>query len=305
MYAILGATGKAGRATIRTLRASGHPVREIVRDLARGAELAAAGCELAVAHLEDHGALASAFKGASAVQVICPVLARADDAFARMTATTEALAAALAEASVPAVVAISDYGAELPEGTGVTLVFHQLEQRLRKLDARLTLLRSAEHMQNWTRHLKYAFETGMLPSMHHPVAKQFPTVSASDVGVVAAGLLTTAREVSGVRIVHVEGPRRYTAVDVAAAIGALVQRDVVARELPRSSWLSTLQRGGISQSYGELVVALFDAHNAGRIDAEKGAGEVVRGTSELRDVLAGLPWPPAATPATAQTSPSS
>jgi NAD(P)H dehydrogenase (quinone) len=50
----------------------------------------------------------------------------------------------------------------------------------------------------------------------------------------------------------------------------------------------TLQRGGLSASYAELVAELFETHNAGRIDAEHGAGEILRGTTELGDALAPL-----------------
>lgn len=38
--------------------------------------------------------------------------------------------------------------------------------------------------------------------------------------------------------------------------------------------------------YAALVAATFDAHNAGRIEAEPRAGEPLRGTTELHDALA-------------------
>jgi uncharacterized protein YbjT (DUF2867 family) len=290
MFAILGATGRAGRATVRALRAQGHAVRAVVRDATRASDLAAAGCELCVAHLGDRDSLTAAFAGATAVQVICPVLARAEDAYGEMTATIEALAAALEAARAPAVVAISDYGAEVPDGTGVTLVFRYLEQRLRRIDAGLVLLRSAEHMQNWARQLRRAVDTGALATMHHPVTKPFPTVSAEDVGTISAGLLLEASRATDVRAIHVEGPRRYTAADVASAMAAAGGRPVVAQELPRTDWLPALERAGIGRSYAELVTALYDAHNAGRIDAELG-GAIVRGTTELAAVIEALARP--------------
>ncbi|WP_394840268.1 NmrA family NAD(P)-binding protein [Pendulispora rubella] len=288
MFAILGATGKVGRATIRMLLAHGYPVRAIVRDVAKAAEFKAAGCEVVVAHLGDKASLEAAFAGTVVAQVICPVLARSDDAFAEMTGAIDTLAEALAAAHAPSIMAISDYGAELPEGTGVTRVFHHLEKRLRVLDAALTFLRSAEHMQNVARFAGYAAETGTFPTMHHPLTKLYPTVSADDVGVIAAELLMETRASAHPRVVHVEGPCRYTPLDVAEALGSIVGREVVARELPRSEWLPSLKRAGIGDSYAQLVVELYDAHNAGRIDAEAGRGEVRRGTTKLRDAVAGL-----------------
>jgi hypothetical protein len=55
--------------------------------------------------------------------------------------------------------------------------------------------------------------------------------------------------------------------------------------------LGALSRAGLSESYAQLVLDLYDAHNAGRIDAEAGGGEVLQGTTELRDAFAALPRP--------------
>ena len=288
MFAILGAAGKVGRSAIRELRMRDMPVRAVLRDASRAAEFAALGCETAVADLRDVAALQAAISGAQAVQVICPMSVKADDASADMAAIIETIGATLEAARPAAIVAVSDYGAQLDEGTGVTLTFHHLEARLRKLPSSLTFLRSAEQMQNWSRHIGLAASTGVLPSMHRPLTKLFPMVSATDVGVVAAQLLIRANTAAVPRIVHVEGPRRYTPLDVAATLGELLGRGVTARAIPRADWVPALVRGGLGESYARLVADLYDAHNAGRIDAEQGVGEIRHGTSELRDVLASL-----------------
>ena len=277
MIAVLGATGNIGRATIGKLRQQGVPVRAVVRDPVRAADLNL-GFDIVVADLEDTRSVRRAIDGADTVQVICPTYPCSSDAGGDMMRTVEAIAAALEHMEPTYIVAISDYGAELPDGTGVTLMFHFLEARLRRVDADVTFVRSAEHMQNWARQVPTALRTGMLATLHHPVTKSFPTVSAPDVGLVAAELLLEPNT----RIVYVEGPRRYTARDVAEAIGV----DVT--ELPQSEWVPTLVRGGISQSYAELVAELFVAHNAGRIDVELGVTDVRKGQTELRDVMRGL-----------------
>jgi NAD(P)H dehydrogenase (quinone) len=287
MFAILGATGKVGRATIAGLLGRGLPVRAVVRDAARALDLARAGCDMKVADLRDAQALTSALEGARAVQVICPMSMRAQDALADMRAIVENVATALEATQPRTVVVISDYGAEVGSGTGVTLLFHELEARLSRLDGTTTFLRSAEQMQNWVRILTFAAESGVLPSMHHPLTKAFPTVSATDVGAAAADLLVNSAKVRR-RVVHIEGPRRYTALDVAATLAALVGRPVTAQELPRSEWLPVLVRAGLGESYARLVVELYDAHNCGRIDAERAAGEVRRGRTELHEVFSSL-----------------
>lgn len=284
MFAIVGATGKVGRTTAEILRRAGRPVRAIVRDPSKADGLAALGCETAVAEAHDVEALARAFAGAAAVQVICPVAPQADDAGGEMRGMIEAIGEALETARPARVLAISDYGAELSAPTGITSLFHHLERRLGRLSAPTLFLRSAEHMQNWSRVLGVAARTGRLPSLHHPLAKLFPMVSALDIGAVAAELLLAPSEASP-RVVHVEGPRRYTAMDVAAAVAALDGREVQAFELPRSEWMATLTKGGVSESYARLVVELYDVHNAGRIDAEAGGGPIRRGRTEFIDAL--------------------
>jgi len=290
MFVIFGATGKIGGATVDALRRAGAPVRAVVRDQEKAARFVAAGCEIAIADLRDVAALARAIDGAAAVQVLCPVEPQADDAADAMRRSIDAVAEAVTVASPKSVLAISDYGAHLPHGTGLTMTFHQLEERLRWIAPNLILVRSAEHMENWARSVGYAAATGVLASIHHPLTKVFPTVSAADVGAICADLLLAANAAEGVRVVHVEGPQRYTPLDVASAMGVVLGREVTAQELPRRDWQAMLGLAGMSASYAQLVVDLYDAHNAGRIDAESGAGEIRRGTSDL--VKAFAPFTP-------------
>jgi uncharacterized protein YbjT (DUF2867 family) len=202
-----------------------------------------------------------------------------------MRATIESIAAGLKAEPPGALIAISDYGAELDAGTGITMTFHELEDALRDAAPTVTFLRSAEHMHNWGRFVSVAVETGVLASLHQPLTKVFPQVAAADVGGVAADLLA-GPPASAKSIVHVEGPRRYTALDVAATLSELTGREITARAFPRDEWVPTLTHGGVGQSYAELVATMFDVHNAGRIDIDPRADAVRHGTTELRDVLA-------------------
>ena len=285
MHAILGATGKVGRTTIAALRKAGVPVRAVLRDGSKAQALLDLGCEIAIADIHDHRALTAAFEGASAVQIICPVDIRAAEAYSSMRRLVDRIGEALSAAKPRTILAISDYGAQHSSGTGVTLIFHALETRLRRLETeRLILLRSAEHMENWARLAKVAADSGRLPSFYHPLTKLLPTISAYDVGSIAAELLLEKQD-TALRIVHAEGPRRYTPNDVAAAVGLLAGREVVAKPLPETEWQAALMRAGLSEDYARLLVELYTAHNADRIDVEKDVGEIRRGTIELVEVL--------------------
>ena len=292
MIVILGATGKVGRTAAAELRRRGRQVTGVLRDRAKGHALAELGCALAEADLRDRPSLERALAGASTVLAICPPPVKSDDVLADAQQMIDQVGGALEAARPRAVVAISDYGVHHPSGTGVTLILRRLEDRLRALPAAVTFLRSAEQMQNWLRHAVPAHRRGVLPSLHHPVTRPFPTISAFDVGRIAADLLDQAETSTAVgladgnpRVVHVEGPRRYAAVDFAAAFARLFDSPVVAQAIDRDQWTAALAAGGLGDSYARLVAELQDAHNAGRIDVEPGVGELRRGTTDLFDAL--------------------
>ncbi|GGP17708.1 NmrA family NAD(P)-binding protein [Silvimonas iriomotensis] len=288
MFVIFGATGKVGQTTARTLRQAGLPVRAVVRDPAQAAGLKQLGCELIQADLLDSAAVATAIKGAYAVQMLCPMVPNHDpqatSTMRRMIATA---ATALAEHPPALVLGLSDYGAELDQGTGITLLFHELEQALKPVQSRLILLRSAEHLQNWSRMLPVALGTGVLPSLHSPVDRPFPTVSAHDVGLAAASLLQQDRSGHATRIISMEGPQRVSVQDVADTLADLLGKPVKPWAMPREEWAARLSGIGYSADNAQLLIDLYDTHNAGGIEAEAGS-ERLYGESPLRTVLAGL-----------------
>ena len=287
MYVIFGASGNVGRTTAETLRQAGHAVRAVVRNPAQHEMLKRSGCEVVQGDLDDEASLHRALDGAQAVQMLCPLPKRDPDPARGMHRMIDTAARVLREHRHLHVLALSDYGAELDEGTGITMLFHALEAAFRDSAPRLTLLRSAEHMHNWARVLPAALATGRLPSLHHPVDRPFPTVSARDVGVLAAQLLGEGRDADGVRIVSIEGPRRYDANDVARAFSAASGREIAALALPREQWAATLAHAGLGVNHATLITDLYDAQNAGRIDVDPRT-EQRFGTTGLHDALAAL-----------------
>ncbi|YCI06709.1 NAD(P)H-binding protein (plasmid) [Ensifer sp. D2-11] len=280
MYAILGAAGKVGYSTSSALRQAGVPVKAVLRDTTKSSRLYALGCDIAVADLQDPNDLAQAIAGCIAVQVICPPLPYVPDTADDMVRSIDSIVCALGQARPDLVLAISDYGAHVSDDIGMPTIFRYFEERLGELPIRKIFLRSAEHMEGWAARFPIARATGTLPTFHHPVEREFPTVSAHDVGMIAADLLLRRGQETNQRIVHVEGPRRYSAADVAAAFTGLLGRVVTAWAVPRGEWLETLGRV-VSPSASELLVKLYDAHNrGGLVDVEPG-GEVRYGNSDL------------------------
>ena len=286
MKVIFGATGKVGGAVVAELRRRGLGVKAVLRDVSSGEHLARLGCALASADLQDPRAVERAMKGADGVLVLCPVLATAGDLLADAQRTIDALGSAVDAARPGHVVALSDYGAHRAAGTGLTMIFHRLEARLSAAPVPTTFLRSAEHMENWSRQVPVARARGVLASLHQPLTRLFPMVAAADVGLLAAELLAGPAPPPGSpRVTHVEGPRRYAVTEIADVLARLVARPVGARELPRERWVSALVSGGLGESYAQLVAELQDAQAAGVIDVEPGHGEPRRGRTELADAL--------------------
>jgi NAD(P)H dehydrogenase (quinone) len=279
MFAIVGAAGKVGYSTALALRKAGVPVRAILRDKSKAGPLCEIGCDIAVADLQDTPALRSALSNAYAVQVILP-----PDGAVEMRRSIESLLEALEQARPNHVLAISDYGAHVREDIGMPTMFRMFEERLRHLDMPKVFLRSAEHMQGWGLVIPVAAETGILPSFHDPVEMKFPTISAADLGLIAADLLLHPNAGTDLQVIHAEGPSRYSANDVAVALSELFGRKVTAQAVPRSQWQENFERF-LSESAAKLLVDLYDAHNKdGLVDVEPN-GDVRYGTTPLIGVL--------------------
>ncbi|KAM0437908.1 hypothetical protein ACHAPT_002273 [Fusarium lateritium] len=285
MFAIVGATGKVGFATSSALRKAGVPVRAILRDASKAAPLLEIGCEIAVADLQDSAHLATAIGDADTVQIILPPSPQAKDTAAEMRRDIESLAGALEVARPKRVLAISDYGAHITHDIGMPTMCRTFEERLSRLDCQKIFLRSAEHMQGWGRAIPAAIESGTLPSFHDPVDMLFPTISAPDLGLIAADLLLRPLGEKDVETVHAEGPRRYSAKDVAMTLAELLGRSFKVEAVPRSQWKEAFE-GVMSVTLAELLIKANDAQNeGGLVDVEPNAGSVRYGTTELIDAL--------------------
>ncbi|AJD44344.1 NAD(P)-binding domain-containing protein (plasmid) [Rhizobium gallicum bv. gallicum R602sp] len=291
MFAIVGAAGNVGYSTSSALRWAGVPVRAILRDRTKAARLSDIGCEIATADLQDAASLAKAIGDADAVQIIIPVLPRAKDPADELRRSIESLFEALAQARPKQVLAISDYGAHVADDIGMPSMFRSLEARLAQLQTQLLVLRSAEHMHNWGRVIPMAVASGILPTLQDPVDMAQPTISAHDLGLIAADLLLRPESGKDLEVIHAEGPHRYSANDVAAAVSQLSGRVARARAVPRSQWQETLERT-IPASLANLLIKANDAKNeGGLVEIEPNASEVRYGTTSLIDALRPLVLP--------------
>lgn len=265
MISILGANGNVGKAAAHELQQQGIPVKLVTR---------------AQADLRQPESLRQALQGSTTVLAICPLEPQATDVEAAAAQLIETLCQALREASPSHILAISDYGAQHPGATGIPSIFYRFEQALEGLGLPCTILRSAEHMQNWLQFRRPA-ESGSIPWFYPATSRPF--VSASDLGRLAAELLAAAPP-HHQRVIHVEGPQRYNAAEVAEAFSRLLDRPVRADTVPQQHWPKALSRAGLGSSYAALLAATFESHAAGLIEPSAD-GEVRRCETGLFEAL--------------------
>ncbi|CAM3548606.1 NAD(P)H azoreductase [Bordetella sputigena] len=283
MYAITGITGQVGGALARELLASGQPVRAVVRDAGRAASWAAQGCEIAVARIEDAAALTEAFTGAEAVFVLLPPQFDPEPGFRGAKAIIEAVCEALRQARPAKVVCLSTIGAHASH-TNLLTQLGLMEQALRTLPMPVTFLRPGWFMENAAWDVASARDQGVIASFLQPLDRPVPMVATADVGRVAAALLQDTW--AGARVVELEGPRRVSPNDIAAAFGKVLGRPVRAEVVDRKEWEALFRSQGMRNP--EPRIRMLDGFNEGWICFEGQNDAVLRGRVELDAVLAAL-----------------
>ena len=108
-------------------------------------------------------------------------------------------------------------------------------------------------------------------------------VATADIGATAAALLQ--ENWNGVRIVELEGPRRYAVADIGRAFAAALGHEVRMDPVPRDSWEQLFRSQGMRHPMPRI--RMVDGFNEGWIDFE-GGGEHRRGSLTLEAVIAGL-----------------
>jgi len=283
MYAVTGITGQVGGALARTLLASGHKVRAVVRDAAKGQAWAERGCDLALAEMTDAAALTAAFQGTEGVFILPPSDFDPAPGFPEARRVITAITTALVAARPAKVVCLSTVGAQATQPNLLTQR-SLLEEALRDLPLPITFLRPGWFMENFAWDVAAARDTGVIDSYLQPLDKTVPMIATADVGRVGAELLL--EDWSGCRIVELEAARRYSPNDVAAAFAQVLGRPVRAHAVPRESWGSLFRSQGMKEPLPRIQ--MLDGFNEGWIDFEQPADQVLKGKVGLDEVLRGL-----------------
>ncbi|MDM0064947.1 NAD(P)H-binding protein [Variovorax sp. J31P207] len=286
MFVVTGVTGKVGAQVAKKLLAAGLPVRAVLRDQAKAASWRALGCETAFASMDDAGALATAFDGAEAVFVLLPPVFDPSAGYAETRANVAALVAALQQARPRRVVALSTIGAQATEENLLTQL-QMMERAFAALAMPVAFLRAAWFMENAAWDIDDARSRGVVSSFLQPLDKPVPMVATADVAATAAQMLQDHWE--GRRVVELEGPVRITPQVLAATLGRVLARDVLAQPVPRSKWETLFRSQGMANPLPRI--RMLDGFNAGWIEFEGGPAASRKGATELETVLRGLADP--------------
>jgi uncharacterized protein YbjT (DUF2867 family) len=279
MYAIMGITGQVGSATAKYLLERGQRVRGIVRNKSRASAWAARGAEIVAADWSDAKALAAAFTGTEGVFVMLPANFAPDADFAEPRALIDTLTAALRKAQPPKIVALSSIGAQQERDLGLITQLHLLERALDTLPMPRAHVRAAWFMENLRWDVPLAQCEGRLASHLQPLDRPIPMVSTDDVGRTVANTLEETW--FGRRVIEVEGPRRYSPLDMAQSLAAVLEHDVETIAIPREQWAARFVDEGMPADRTAPRIAMLDGFNSGWIGFEKRATEHVCGRIPL------------------------
>jgi uncharacterized protein YbjT (DUF2867 family) len=287
MYAVMGITGQVGGQVANALLAAGQQVRAIVRDKAKAAPWIERGCDAAIATASDADALAAAFKDARGVFLMIPPDYDPAPGFPAVREIIAAVQQAVASARPGKLVYLSTVGAQV-ETFSLLNNGRMVESALRELPLPTAFVRPGWFMENAAWDVSAA-RAGLIPSYLQPLDHAIPMVATADIArTVASTLLDTWQ---GTSVIELEGPQRYSALDIANGFAAALGRPVRTEPVPRDSWEHLFRTQGMQNP--EARMRMLDGFNEGWIDFEHGqAGSLKASTpleSVLRDLLARSP----------------
>jgi uncharacterized protein YbjT (DUF2867 family) len=259
MYVVLGGTGHVGSAVVRTLVQQGERPVVVTHDAKKVEAINAAGGEAAVVDVLNVDNLKAVLRQGRRAYLLNPPAPPHVDTDAEEKKTVAALVAALAGSGLEKVVVHSTYGARPADGVGDLGVLHDLEQGVAASGIPAATLRAAYYFSNWDGALEKARAEGVIDTMF-PADFALPMVSPDDLGSAGARLLSGPL---GDKDIHyVEGPRRYSSADVAAAFARALDRPVRVATTPRDQWDQAFRGLGFSApaaaAYVRMTAATLD-----------------------------------------------
>jgi uncharacterized protein YbjT (DUF2867 family) len=282
MHVIMGGTGHVGSAVVETLLERGQPVTLVTHDAGHAQSWVERGAQIVVADVRDVASLRSALRRGTRAFLLNPPADPTTDTDAVERAQVANILTALEGSKLEKIVAESTAGAQKGDRVGDLSVLWELEEGLRRQPMPSAINRAAYYMSNWDLQLDSVRETGKLKTML-PADLAIPMVAPDDLGRVAADRLLSTTGDTGVRCV--EGPKRYSSVDVADAFSRALGRPVDVEVTPRAKWKDAFRAMGFSKPAADSYTRMTEVS----VDQGFDIGEdSIRGETTLESYISRL-----------------
>jgi NAD(P)H dehydrogenase (quinone) len=248
MILVTGAAGKTGKAVVEALATRGASVRALVRRKESAAALEALGAaEVIIGSFEDSAALARAAAGARAIYHICPNVSRDEEAFAR---------AVLAAARVQSVTRFVYHSVLHPQVEAMPHHWAKMrvEEMLFASGLAPTILQPTAYMQNILGGWRGIRDDGVF-RIPYPVETRLSFVDLADLADAAAVVLMNDGHAGATYEIAGTGP--MSQAEVAAAIAAVLNRDVRAEAETIDAWQARARAAGVGEHERSTLAAMF------------------------------------------------
>jgi uncharacterized protein YbjT (DUF2867 family) len=244
---------------VRALLNKGEAVTAVTRNRKHAERLERAGAMIAVADVYDVDAMRAIFRTGQRAFLLNPPAAVSGDTDIEERRTVCAILQAVQGSGLEKVVLESTYGAQPGERCGDLSVLFEAEEALRAQPIPVAINRAAYYLSNWAPQLNAIRKHGVLQAFF-PEDFVLPMVAPEDLGAAAAARLTEPAEATGVH--YVEGPRRYSARDVAEVFANALSQPVKVEVVPREKWAAAFRSLGFSEpaahSFARMTAATLD-----------------------------------------------
>ncbi|MGB8547110.1 MAG: SDR family oxidoreductase [Xanthobacteraceae bacterium] len=254
MILVTGATGLNGTALVRKLSAKGVPLRALVRNAAKAAEIAALpNVEIAIADMAKPETLPAALAGVDRAMLN----SSADPAMVEVQSN---FIAAAAKAGVRHVVNLSGIMPELDSPFRFARMHGEIEKRLEASGMAFTHLRAGEFMPSYFRQVPMILAKGalFLPMENQRIA----SIDIGDLAEIAALVLTNPGHEG--KIYRLTGPEALTMTEVAERLSAATGKTIKYINVPPEDVRKAQLAAGVPPYIADALAELFAERRKGK-----------------------------------------
>ncbi|MGI5481314.1 SDR family oxidoreductase [Streptomyces lavendofoliae] len=277
---VTGATGRLGRLVVDALLADGIApagIAAVVRDKAKGADLAERGVDLRVADYDRPETLADAFQAGDRVLLV------SGSEVGRRVPQHAAVISAAKAAGVAQLAYTGILGG--PEADFELAAEHQATERL-ILDSGLpyTLLRNGWYTENYTDQLAPVLEHGAVVA--NAGEGRVASAARADYAAAAAAVLTQEGHLG--KVYELSGDTAWSLAEYAAEVSRRSGKAVAYRNVPAEAHLAVLTGAGVPEPFAAILVDVDKAIERGRLARTDGdlSRLIGRPTTPLADTVA-------------------